>query len=247
MKTIKKNSGFTLVELALIIVIIGIVASMAMRSLNPAIDQSRVDATLKEMEMLSQAIIGDKDLITEGIRSDFGYVGDIGAPPPSLDALVANPGGYAAWNGPYILNDFVENPDDFKKDAWGNPYVFSGGVLITSAGNGTPITKRIAANLDDLTSNTVYGNVFDGQGNAPGSSAPNVLIEIFYPDGAGSVALVSSIPSSSGQFTYDGMVPIGNHLVRAIYSTADDTTSAYVTVLPGGEAFCELRFSRSYW
>jgi general secretion pathway protein G len=241
------SAGFTLIELALIIVIIGIVATIAMKSMEPAIDQSRFDATVEETDVLAQAIIGNRNLVSDGKRSDFGYVGDVGALPPNLDALVTNPGGYSTWDGPYVLNDFVENPDDFKEDAWGNPYNYSGGVTIMSTGNGSPITKQFAGNLSDLVANTVRGNIYDGLGAAPGDSASNVDVIIYYPDGAGGFTSGTANPSMSGQFSFINMIPIGNHLIRAVYTSSNDTTSEYITVLPGSDVFCELRFAKSYW
>ena len=241
------DKAFTLIELVLIIVIVGIIATIAMRSMQPAIDQSRIDATLQEMERLAEAIVGDKNLVSDGMRSDFGYVGDIGALPPNLDALVTNPGGFSTWNGPYILNNFVENPNDFKEDAWGDLYTYSGGVVITSAGNGSPINKQFAGNVNDLLSNTVNGNIYDGLGAPPGDSASGVDIVIYFPDGSGGITANTLNPSSSGEFTFSNSIPIGNHLLRAIYVSAGDTTSEYLTVLPGRDVFCELRFSNSYW
>lgn len=245
--TYSASGGFTLIELALIIVIIGIVATIAMRSMQPAVDQAKIDATMEEMETLAQGIIGNKDLVSEGIRSDFGYVGDVGALPPNLDALVTNPGGYGTWDGPYVLNDFVENPDDFKRDAWGNEYAYSGGVVIVSSGNGSPLTKQFAGSVNNLIANTVRGNVYDGLGTPPADSASGVDIIIYYPDGTGGFGSNSVNPSASGQFSFSNMIPIGNHLIRAVYTSAGDTTSDYITVLPGGDVFCELRFSKSYW
>jgi prepilin-type N-terminal cleavage/methylation domain-containing protein len=169
MRRINKNSGFTLIEVVLIIVIMGIIATVAMKTMEPAMDQSRIDATLREMEIMSQAIIGNKNLISDGIRSDFGYVGDVGALPPNLDALVSNPGSYATWRGPYIMSDFLENPDDYKEDAWGNSYNYSD-VIITSPGNGSPITRRFAESVDELLSNTVNGSIYDGLNAVPGDS-----------------------------------------------------------------------------
>jgi len=241
------RGGFTLIELVLILVIMGIIATIAMKSLEPAIDQSRADATMEEMNVLAQAIIGNKNLVSDGIRSDFGYVGDVGALPPNLDALAVNPGGYSTWDGPYVLNDFVENPDDFKEDAWGNPYSYSGGVTITSTGNGSPISRQFAGSVNDLTANTIRGNVYDGLGAVPGDSASSVDIIIYYPDGAGGFTSSASNPSTSGQFSFSNMIPIGNHLIRAVYLSSNDTTSEYITVLPGSDVFCELRFSKSYW
>jgi hypothetical protein len=195
---------------------------------------------------MSQAIIGNKNLISDGIRSDFGYVGDVGALPPNLDALVSNPGSYATWRGPYIMSDFLENPDDYKEDAWGNSYNYSD-VIITSPGNGSPITRRFAESVDELLSNTVNGSIYDGLNAVPGDSAVGVNVIIYYPDGAGGITSPATYPSGSGQFSFSNMIPIGNHLIRAVYSSSADTTSEYITVLPGSDVFCQLRFSKSYW
>jgi len=247
MKTPRKNSGFTLIEVVLIIVIMGILATVAMKTMGPAVERTRIDSTIREMDMLAQAITGNSDLISDGHRSDFGYVGDLGGLPPDLDALAANPGDYATWRGPYILSDFLENPGDFKEDAWGRPYKYTGEIEISSMGNGNPITKRLADSLDEILSNTVNGGVYDGLNAVPGINASRVNIVIYYPDGEGDIESASTVPDASGQFSFSGIIPIGNHLLRAIYLPESDTTSEYITVLPGSKVFCELRFSKSYW
>jgi len=247
MRRFNKDTGFTLIEVVLIIVIMGILATVAMKTMQPAVDQSRIDSTVREMEILAQAVIGNKNLISDGVRSDFGYVGDVGSMPPDLDALVSNPGGYATWRGPYIMNDFLENADDYKEDGWGNAYNYSGGVIISSSGNGSPITRRFAESVNELLSNTVNGSIYDGLNAVPGDSAASVSVIIYYPDGAGSITTATVNPNSSGQFSFSNMIPIGNHLVRAVYLSAADTTSGYITVLPGNDVYCQLRFSKSYW
>lgn len=247
MKTDQPQGGFTLIEVILVILIIGIMASVALRSMQPAVGRARVEATMQEMDLLARAIIGDANQIQDGIRTDFGYVGDVGALPPDLDALVTNPGGYSTWEGPYILNSFVEDPDDYKKDAWGDLYTYTGGVTITSTGGGSTITKQFAENASDLTSNTVTGNVYDGLGAGPGSDDTLVTVTIFYPDGSGGLTSLSTNPSAAGAFSFTSSISIGNHLVRAVYSTANDTTAIYVSVTPGTNAHCEVRFPGSIW
>ncbi|MEE9553665.1 MAG: hypothetical protein V3W18_05155 [candidate division Zixibacteria bacterium] len=241
------GSGFTLVELILIIVIIGIIASVALKSMLPAAEKVRVEATIHEMEILSGAIIGNPELITDGIRTDFGYVGDVGALPVDLDALVANPGGYSTWKGPYIQNSFVENTDDYKKDSWGDIYTYSGGVSIFSNGGGSPLTRQFAGDIPELTANTVNGNIYDGLGMAPGDSSIGVSVTIIIPDGAGSMTSIATTPGSDGFFTFAGVIPIGNHLIKGIYSATNDTTARYLSVVPGSTVYCQLRFSGSLW
>ncbi|MFQ5869284.1 MAG: type II secretion system protein [Candidatus Zixiibacteriota bacterium] len=243
----RPQPGFTLIEAILVIVIIGIMATVALRSLQPAVGQARVEATTQEMDLLAEAIAGDESLVEGGIRVDFGYVGDVGALPPNLDALVTNPGGYSTWDGPYIRSAFTEDADDFKEDAWGNSYTYTGGVTITSSGGGSTITKQFAENASDLTSNTVTGNVCDGLGAGPGSDDTLVTVTIFYPDGSGEVTSSSTNPSAAGAFSFTSSITIGNHLLRAVYSTTDDTTSMYVSVTPGVTTYCELRFAGSIW
>jgi len=244
---IEKNSGFTLIELVLVIVVIGIIGSIALRSMLPTLESAREEATMKEMQSLEYAIVGNPNLISDGIRSDFGYVGDIGSLPPNLDALVANPGGYTTWNGPYIMNDFVENPDDFKKDAWGDLYTYSGGVTLASNGHGNPITRTLASSISVLTSNSVSGTILDGLGTAPGSESGSVRVTIFYPDGSGSITSLVDTPAGNGYFAFSNSIPIGNHLVQAVYTSTNDTTAAYVSVVPGSNVYAELHFPGQLW
>lgn len=242
-----KNKGYTLIELILVIVIIGILASIAVQSLKSSDENQRFDQTAKEMEMVARAIVGDERLVSGGIRTDFGYVGDIGALPPTLDGLVTNPGGYSTWNGPYIRSGFVENPEDYKRDAWNSPYTYSGGVTISSTGGGSSITKQFANSTSSLTSNTIYGIVRDQSGCPPSDSASTITITIYYPDGGGSTASSSTTPTRSGEFSYQNSIPVGLHLIRAVVTGVDDTTAKYIAVNPDSKVYTELRFPSNLW
>jgi type II secretory pathway pseudopilin PulG len=236
-----------MIELVLVIVIIGILATVAIQSLGTSADSQRFDQTAEEMNRITRAIAGDERLISSGYRTDFGYVGDVGALPPDLDALVFNPGGYATWDGPYLRGDFVENSDDYKMDAWNTPYSYSGSVTIGSGGGGSPITRQFAASVEDLTSNTVIGFVRDAKRAPPGDSASDVGVTLIYPDGAGSITSTSTSPSRSGEFAFTGIVPIGLHQIRAVVSGVNDTMSKYIAVNPGSVTMTELRFPSDHW
>ena len=101
-KHLSQNYGFTLIEVVIVILIAGIIASVALRSAVTISDTARTEETKQELESLAIAIIGNTKLENNGVRSDFGYVGDVGAMPPNLDALKSNPGSYSTWKGPYI-------------------------------------------------------------------------------------------------------------------------------------------------
>jgi prepilin-type N-terminal cleavage/methylation domain-containing protein len=242
-----RQQGFTLIEVVMIIVIIAIMSTVAIRSMQPITERTREEGTMREMDLLAEAICGDKDVVVEGIRADYGYVGDVGSLPPDLDALVTNSGGYSTWKGPYIRSAFNESPEDYKRDAWNQLYSYTGGVKIISTGGGDTLTKQFAQSVGDLTSNTVTGNVYDGLGAGPGSDDTLVTVTIFYPDGSGEVASSSTNPSAAGAFSFTNSIPIGNHLVRAVYSTANDTAAIYVSVTPKSDAYCELHFPGSIW
>lgn len=227
------------------VLIMGILASVAAQKYSGVIEQSRFDATREEMERLVVAIVGDPDLTSGGVRSDFGYVGDVGALPPNLEALVANPGDYATWDGPYVQSGFQQHPSDFKQDAWGTEYNFTGGVTLASVGSGNAITRQIAPSTASLLQNSVVGTVTDGLNNAPGDSSAALSVALIYPNGSGDRTTAFAQPSTGGSFGFHDMVPVGNHLLRVIYHA--DTVERYISVLPASSAVSNIRLPGDLW
>ncbi|MDD3732715.1 MAG: prepilin-type N-terminal cleavage/methylation domain-containing protein, partial [candidate division Zixibacteria bacterium] len=109
----RKEQGFSLIELTVIMVVIGIMLAVAMKSMTTVTEDIRRTKTLQEMESLAKGITGNPDITAGGLRSDFGYIGDIGAFPPGLQALVTNPG-YSTWHGPYLPAGFVQDTDGYR-------------------------------------------------------------------------------------------------------------------------------------
>ncbi|UCD63154.1 MAG: hypothetical protein JSW34_10415, partial [Candidatus Zixiibacteriota bacterium] len=228
----------------MIVVIVAILAAMAMKSMTPGIENARKRKTEREMKMLVEAIVGDPSVmsVAGGVRSDFGYVGDVGAFPPDLDALLSNPGGYATWNGPYIPPEYALDSVGFKTDEWGETYEYNGGTDIRSHGSGTTMRNRAGSDSLDYLRNAVSGLIRDADGAAPGNDyIDSVEVEITIPDGAGSTATKSYQPDSAGSVTLDS-IPVGRHLVEAIYLPEVDTLRRYVTVLPRHSSAELVRF-----
>ena len=253
------KNGFTLIEVVIVIVITGILATVAFRSGQSVYTTAKIEETKKELDDLVRAITGNPILNNNGVRTDFGYVGDIGALPPNLDALVTNPGSYATWKGPYFHNRFSQITDDYKIDAFGNEYDYNTvtitcNTLSTGGGGGCggpsttgDIVRRICNNTDDLLQNQVSGTVLDLDGTPPGNNySDSIRILLTVPDGSGSYTTLSTTVDKGGYFSFEN-IPIGNHDLEIVYLPDNDTLYRFTSVPARSKVYNDFRLTENRW
>lgn len=251
MDRVEKESGFTLIEVILVVLLIGILAGLAANLLTNTLDQARFDESQKKMTVLSNAMVGNPELMTNGVRSDFGFVGDIGRLPTALTELVTQ-GALPAWNaatgvgwhGPYVPGDFAQNPDGYRTDGWGTLFTYASatGVVTSLGSDGAAGGTGYAADFStpDLTApadqrvGTITGRVTDLVGNPLASVAgATVAVSVTNNPVGGAATTVSTTTIADGSYTLSGII-IGRRTVQVTVTTGVATTypAKVTTVTP---------------
>lgn len=103
----RRGRGFTLLEILVVLVILGLMASLVGPQVFKQLAGSKTKAAQLQIQELSSAL----DL----------YRLELGSYPSSeqgLDALITKPRNADNWNGPYLKKSVI------RKDPWGNDYQY---------------------------------------------------------------------------------------------------------------------------
>jgi len=100
------QKGFTLIEIMVVIIIVGLLSALVAPKFFGKIDQAKIKTTKTQIELLGSAL--------DSFRLDNGRYPTTDE---GLNALRENPGELKNWDGPYL-------PKPVPKDAWENEFSY---------------------------------------------------------------------------------------------------------------------------
>ncbi|MCI0545525.1 MAG: type II secretion system protein GspG [Actinobacteria bacterium] len=160
----ERDKGLSLIEVIIILAVMVVLIALLVPSTVQILSGARRNVTLDEMENLEKAMIGDPSLKTSGVRSGFGYLGDMGNLPATLDDLVtqgaqpayafnSSKGVGAGWRGPYVTLGPGSDAASHRVDAFGNDYTYSNTDYVNGQGQ-TVDAKVVSLGADGVAGGT---------------------------------------------------------------------------------------------
>jgi hypothetical protein len=228
-----RQSGMTLLEASATIAIVSII-SVGLVTIGDRLASDRqIAATQDSMNELRRAISGNPVIVVNEGRTAFGYVGDMGNLPSSLEDLwvkgtqpafsfdTAKKTG-AGWNGPYLDVPIAEFAPAAAYDGWGNRFAYSNTSFTETTFGTTALGQLVSYGRnfvsgggDDLTTaffqsetvSRVQGYVKD----TDGESVAGVLVTVNYPSG-GTLTSSATTSDTVGYYALTN-IPYGNRSI----------------------------------
>lgn len=114
-----KKSGFTLIEIVVVVGIVGFLAALSTYAVSKAVQNARIKAAQTELEILSAATLQlawDTGCWPNKQKRISGGSIEIWNISYGRSGLMSSDGSYSKWRGPYY--------EGAIKDPWGNNYFF---------------------------------------------------------------------------------------------------------------------------
>lgn len=102
----RREQGFTLMEIMIVVIIIGLLAALVGPKLFGHVDKAKKETARAQIQNFGSAL--------DALRLD---VGRYPSSEEGLRALREKPSGMEAWKGPYLQKEVPADP-------WGKPYVY---------------------------------------------------------------------------------------------------------------------------
>jgi general secretion pathway protein G len=105
-RTLSKERGFTLIEILVVIIILGLLSALVAPKFFGKVDKAKIKTTGTQIALLGSAL--------DEFRLDTGRYPTT---EEGLNALREKPEGLETWDGPYL-------PKPVPPDAWGKPFQY---------------------------------------------------------------------------------------------------------------------------
>ena len=206
--------------------ILAILSAFIIPSAYQQVSAARKIKSTAQLDAIKKILIGDPSLVSNGERTSFGYLGDWGSLPESLDALItpqtpawqfnATQKAGAGWHGPYTNSTL----DELKYNPWGDLYVYSNtdyvnekgalvDAVITDYGEDrvpSSDDKKVEILKTETTSN-IHGQVR----YSDNTLAQRIQVTIYYPVD-GSITELTTYTDLNGCYEFQN-IPFGSRTI----------------------------------
>lgn len=267
--------GFTLLEMLVVVTIMAVLATLAVQSLEPVAQKSRIETTERTLDSMQKSLL----TITQssGSTSVSGFVADLRRLPTTLAELSVNAYSDSSWQGPYltvpgntpiIIDGWNRSPRITFADSLGNSKAaldkLQDLLLISSDGiDGVPATaddivRRLP--VSQLTARELRVRLYavDAQGHAVDISSTTPTVTISTPavvgtpqatlvEGMDRVYTLAAAPGATPPVWLAGSYAVTVANVTAPASVAGTTYSPTirVNVLPGSSQTVDILVFRA--
>lgn len=197
----RRNNGFTLLELLLVVFLLGVMAMTTFAVVQEGDDQQRFEATQTYYQLIKKAVIGDAALTLNGESDLSGFVADMGRLPNCLRELIEITGCDAA----YVTDNlptWTQDPESLVWSGWRGPYMQgipeSGGLTFRDGWKNKGAETGNGSNNPDASN---YGWLF-GSGSVDGvacsaANAVQLVPNALVVQSCGSNGKVDAVPSGN--------------------------------------------------